>query len=169
MFQENNIETCILSRVKQITGPGWMHETSTGALGGPGGSGWGGRWEGGSGWGRHVNPTPFHFNVWQNSLQKKKKKSEDSIIPVLWSSRSQTLLTFKAWCSGSPFLVPDPWARGLMWAQKSHSGGKDSATIMLQFVGHPLPGDMGFDNIMNPPLLPASFLVDFNHFQDWKG
>ena len=28
MFQENRIETCILSRVKQITGPGWMHETS---------------------------------------------------------------------------------------------------------------------------------------------
>ena len=26
--QENNIETCILSRVKQITSPGWMHETS---------------------------------------------------------------------------------------------------------------------------------------------
>ena len=28
MFQENSIETCILSRVKQITRPGWMHETS---------------------------------------------------------------------------------------------------------------------------------------------
>ena len=28
MFQENSIETCILSRVKQITCPGWMHETS---------------------------------------------------------------------------------------------------------------------------------------------
>ena len=27
MFQENSIETCI-SRVKQITSPGWMHETS---------------------------------------------------------------------------------------------------------------------------------------------
>ena len=27
-FQENSIETCILSRVKQITSPGWMHETS---------------------------------------------------------------------------------------------------------------------------------------------
>ena len=38
------------------------------------GSRWGGRWEGGSGWGRHVNPRPFHFNVWQNSLQIKKKK-----------------------------------------------------------------------------------------------
>ena len=28
MFRENNIETCILSIVKQITSPGWMHETS---------------------------------------------------------------------------------------------------------------------------------------------
>ena len=28
MFRENSIETCILSRVKQITGPGWMDETS---------------------------------------------------------------------------------------------------------------------------------------------
>ena len=29
MFQENSIyETRILSRVKQITSPGWMHETS---------------------------------------------------------------------------------------------------------------------------------------------
>ena len=28
MFHENSIETCILSRVKQITSPGWMHETS---------------------------------------------------------------------------------------------------------------------------------------------
>ena len=29
MFQENSIETCILSMVKQITSPGWMHETSS--------------------------------------------------------------------------------------------------------------------------------------------
>ena len=28
MFREKSIETCILSRVKQITSPGWMHETS---------------------------------------------------------------------------------------------------------------------------------------------
>ena len=28
MFRENSIETCILSRVKQITSPGWMRETS---------------------------------------------------------------------------------------------------------------------------------------------
>ena len=28
MFRENSIEICILSRVKQITSSGWMHETS---------------------------------------------------------------------------------------------------------------------------------------------
>ena len=28
IFQEDSIKTCILSRVKQITSPGWMHETS---------------------------------------------------------------------------------------------------------------------------------------------
>ena len=28
MFPENSIKTCILSRVKQITSPGWMYETS---------------------------------------------------------------------------------------------------------------------------------------------
>ena len=48
MFQENSIETCILSMVKQITSPGWMHETSAwpGALGRPRGIRWRGRWEG---------------------------------------------------------------------------------------------------------------------------
>ena len=28
MFRENSIETSTLSRVKQITSPGWMHETN---------------------------------------------------------------------------------------------------------------------------------------------
>ena len=28
MFRENSIEICILSRMKQITSPGWMHETN---------------------------------------------------------------------------------------------------------------------------------------------
>ena len=70
MFQENNIETCILSKMKQITSPGWMHETSDrawclvpGALGRPRGIGWKGGWEGGSGWGTHVNPWLIHVNV----------------------------------------------------------------------------------------------------------
>ena len=54
MFQENSIETCILSIVKQITSPVWMHETSAQT------------WCTGKtqrdqaerevGWGTHVNP-----------------------------------------------------------------------------------------------------------------
>ena len=28
MFRENGIKTCILSKVKQITSPGWIQETS---------------------------------------------------------------------------------------------------------------------------------------------
>ena len=69
MFRRNSIETSILSRVKQITSPGWMHETST--------RGWctgktqrdGMGREGGSGWGTHVSPWLIHVNVWQNPLQ----------------------------------------------------------------------------------------------------
>ena len=55
-----------------------------GALGRPRGTGWRGRWEGGSGWGTHVNPWLFHFNVWQNSLQIKKKisKKKRNILDV---------------------------------------------------------------------------------------
>ena len=71
MFRENSIETCILSIVKQITSPGWMHETS--AQGWCSGKtqrdGMGGRREGGSGWGTHVNPWLIHVNVWQKPLQ----------------------------------------------------------------------------------------------------
>ena len=40
MFRENIIETTILSRVKQITSPGWMHETSSGLV----------HWEDPEGW-----------------------------------------------------------------------------------------------------------------------
>ena len=68
MFRENSIETCILSRVKQIASSGWIHETSA--------RGWStgmtqrdgmGR-EVGSGWGTYVNPWLNHVNVWQKLL-----------------------------------------------------------------------------------------------------
>ena len=65
MFQENSIETCMLSMVKQITSPGWIHETSARA--------WCtgktkrdqeerevGR---GIGWGIHVNPWLIRVGV----------------------------------------------------------------------------------------------------------
>ena len=61
MFRENSIETSILSRVKQNTSPGWMHETSA--------QGWYTDWEDPEGWGTHVNPWLIHVNVWQKPLQ----------------------------------------------------------------------------------------------------
>ena len=71
MFQENSIKTCILSRVKQITSPGQMHETSA--------PGWctgktqrdcvERKVEGGQGWGIHVTPWLIHVNVWRKPLQ----------------------------------------------------------------------------------------------------
>ena len=56
---------CILSKIKQITSPGWMHEKvlGPGALGKPRGIRWRGRWEGGSGWGMHVTPWLIHVSV----------------------------------------------------------------------------------------------------------
>ena len=64
-FRENSIKTCILFMVKQITNPGWMHETSARTwctrktqrdqvereVGGV------------SGWGIHVNLWLIHINV----------------------------------------------------------------------------------------------------------
>ena len=62
---ENSIETCILSCVKRIASPGWMHETSA--------QGWctgmtqrdglGREAGGGSGWGTNVNPWLIHVSV----------------------------------------------------------------------------------------------------------
>ena len=65
MFQENNIETGILSRVKQITSPGWMHETSARAWcpGKTQRDGMGREVGGESGWGTHVNPWLIHVYV----------------------------------------------------------------------------------------------------------
>ena len=77
--------------MRQVLGPG--------GLGRPRGIGWRGRWEGGSGWGTHVNPWLFHFSVWQNSLQlKKKKKEKKSICPHV--SQKDLAWTPESWlCS----------------------------------------------------------------------
>ena len=68
---ERTAETSILSRVIQITSPGWMHET--------GAQGWctgktqrDGREReagGGLGWETHVNPWLIHVNAWQKPLE----------------------------------------------------------------------------------------------------
>ena len=71
MIWENSIETCILSSVKEITSPGWMHETSAQGwcTGMTQRDGMERKVGGGSGWGTHVNPWLIHVNVWQKPLQ----------------------------------------------------------------------------------------------------
>ena len=71
MFQENSIETCILSRVKQITSPGWMHETSART--------WWRTWErverevgGGIGMGNICKPMAVSFQCMTKSTANKK-------------------------------------------------------------------------------------------------
>ena len=120
MFKENSIETSILSRMKQITSPGWMHETSAhraGALGRPRAMGWGERWEGGLGWGTHVNPWLIHVNVWQKPLQyckvislqlikingkNKTRQSETSV----WNAECQRIDAFQPWCWRRLLRIP---------------------------------------------------------------
>ena len=53
--------------MKQIAGPGSMHETRCSGQvywDDPWGMGWGRRWEGGSGWGTHMLPWLIHVDVW---------------------------------------------------------------------------------------------------------
>ena len=71
MIWEKSVETGILSSVKQVASPGWMHETSA--------RGWctrmtqrdrvGREAGGGSGWGTHINLWMIHVNIWQKPLQ----------------------------------------------------------------------------------------------------
>ena len=71
MFRENSIETSILSRVKQTSSPGWMHETSARGwcTGKTQRDGMGRELGEGIGTGTHVNPWLIHVNVWQKPLQ----------------------------------------------------------------------------------------------------
>ena len=65
--------------LKQVYYQGWVRSPAqvgcmrqvlrAGALGGPGGMGWGRRREGGSEWGTHVNLWLIHISVWQKPLQ----------------------------------------------------------------------------------------------------
>ena len=65
MFQENSFETGIFSMVKQITSPGWMHETSarTWCTGKTQRDRVEREVGGGIRMGTHVNPCLIHFNV----------------------------------------------------------------------------------------------------------
>ena len=100
MFQENSIKKCILSRVKQITGPGWMHETSART--------WcsGRTWRewvgmevgGGIGMGKTCDPKAFSFQCMtkfttnKKKIKKKKKERTDAEAeaPILWPPDSKS-------------------------------------------------------------------------------
>ena len=94
LFQENSIETCILSRVKQITGPGWMHETSARIW--CSGRTWRervGRDVGeGIGMGKTCEPKAFSFQCMTKFTTNKKKKTKNKQTKkthpqVLWTNR----------------------------------------------------------------------------------
>ena len=82
MFQENRIEACMVSRVKQITSPGWMHETSartwcTGKT-----QGERVEWEvgGGIGMGNTCKPMAVSFQCMTKFTTNKKKKKKRKFI-----------------------------------------------------------------------------------------
>ena len=68
---ENSLETCILSSVKQITSPGWMHETSAQGwcTGKTQRDGMGREVGGGIRMGNTCKSMADHVNVWQKPLQ----------------------------------------------------------------------------------------------------
>ena len=87
MFQENSIKTCILSRVKQITSPGWMHETSARTWGS--GKTWRERVErevgGGIGMGKTCKPKAVSFQCMTKFTTKKKKKLAVVATERIWA------------------------------------------------------------------------------------
>ena len=138
MFQENSIETCILSRVKQIASPGWMHETSA--------QGWctgkfqrdGMGWEvgGGSGWGTHVSLWLIRVNVWQKplhyckviSLQLIKNKWKKKRKQKTYKKKTHTQINVKKKKQRVPekilFLLY--WLRQSLWLCRSQQTVKNS-------------------------------------------
>ena len=89
MFQENSIETRILSRVKQITSPGWMHETSARTwCTGKTQREWVEREVGGGiGMGNTCKPLAVSFQCMTKSTTKKKKeKKENMKITYKWET-----------------------------------------------------------------------------------
>ena len=119
MFQENSIETCILSRVKQVSSPGWMHETSaqTWCTGKTqrdpverevgGGVGMGNTWK----------PMAVSFQCMTKSTTIKKKKSLHLLIPNSYSiplplpvplGNRSGLCVYKSFSLDSFLFLPPP-------------------------------------------------------------
>ena len=124
MFWENSIETSILSRVKQVTSPGWMHEISA--------QGWctgmtqrdGMEREAGGGIGKrnHVNPWLIHVNVWQKPLQDCKVIS----FHLIKINEKKKEMHFKKWSQNTNKEKNSKWP----WPQRKWpSSGKISSVL----------------------------------------
>ena len=110
MIWENSIKTCILSSMKQIASPGWMHERSA--------RGWytemtqrdgmGREVGAGSGWGTHVNPSLIHVNVWQKPLQYSKVISLQ-LIKIIGEKkiRKKAVTKDPIWCDSTDTKYPE--------------------------------------------------------------
>ena len=109
MFQENSIEACMVSRVKQITSPGWMHETSaqTWCTGKTQGEWVEGEVGGGIGMGNTCKPMAVSFQCMTkfttNKKNKERKKAEhqrtNAFIIIIIIIISWRLITLQ-YCSG---------------------------------------------------------------------
>ena len=102
MIWEKSIETCILSSVKQIASPGWMHETSARGwcIGMTQRDGMRRGLEGDSRWGTQVNPGLIHVNVRKKTLQYCKITTIISLqliknkkIKFIWNNKGPWIAT----------------------------------------------------------------------------
>ena len=129
MLWQNSTETSILSRVKQITSPGWRHETSAQGwcTGKTQKDGMGREVVGGIRWGTHVNPKLIHVNVWQKPLQyckvislqlikinEKKKKKRPWCWERLMTGQEEGDRGWDGWMA-SPTQWTWVWANSVSW------------------------------------------------------
>ena len=119
VFQENSIETCILSRVKQITSPGWMHETSaqTWCTGKTQRDRVEREVGGGIRMGNTCKPMADSFQCMTKSTTIKKKKKEATPEQCHWWACRPQLQnsgpTTRTWCCNQDWTQTDKWKNKL--------------------------------------------------------
>ena len=106
MFQENSIETCILSRVKEITSPGWMHETSART------------WCTGKTWRERVE-REVRGRIWMGNTCKPMAVS----FQCMTKSTTIIIIIKKEWSPDTCYNTQEPQKDGSQWKEpdaKSH-------------------------------------------------